>query len=48
MTTRIVLISLFLALPAQSQERDCNKAQMTCAEGTTYDEATKACIKVTS
>ncbi|GHC46552.1 hypothetical protein [Neogemmobacter tilapiae] len=48
MTTRLVLISLFLALPAQGQERDCNKAQMTCAEGTTYDQVTKTCIKVTS
>lgn len=48
MTTRLVLILLFLALPAQGQESDCEKAKMTCAEGTTYDAATKACVKVTS
>lgn len=54
MKTMLVVAALALAAslsPALAAGNGCNKdqqASMSCAEGTTWDAATKACIKLQS
>lgn len=48
MTTALAALCLSL-LPMVAAAQSCDdEARMSCAQGTTWDEATKACVATTS